>query len=242
LPPGTIERSALEAAAALDLLGKGANRSVGRGVFLMRPVRHLTPRYVFNRASNILWKRRHPTAPWLTPTAINLVEEWLQSDDVVFEWGSGRSTVWFGERVGRVISVEHNHDWFHSVGAWLDLDTRKTVERHLVKTRDDPTDKSREDYVGIIDRLDEASIDLILVDGLHRDACAIRGLPKLRPGGLLVLDNADWYFPTGSHTPASKWKKKLWSDTWRVFGDAVSGWRRIGTTNGVWDTVIWIKP
>ena len=208
----------------------------------MRPLKHLTPRYVFDRASNIVWQRRHPEAPWLTPVAIDILGDWLQPDDTVFEWGSGRSTAWFGVRARRVISVEHDTEWYRSVGSQLGAIASKSVERHLVKTEEGVRDKLRDQYVEVIELIDDDTIDLILVDGLHRDACANRAVSKLRPGGLLVLDNADWYFATGSHTPASKWKSKLWSDTWGAFAEAVGGWRRIGTTNGVWDTVIWIKP
>jgi hypothetical protein len=117
-----------------------------------------------------------------------------------------------------------------------------TVERHLAKTSEAVKDEASQEYVDIIDVLPDKTVDLILVDGLHRDECAVRAVGKLRPGGLLVLDNADWYFATGSHTPASKWNQKLWSETWGSFEAAVAGWRRIVTTNGVWDTVIWIKP
>jgi predicted O-methyltransferase YrrM len=206
----------------------------------MRPLKHLTPRYVYDRCSLMAWQRLNPEAPWLTRTAIDFIGEWLSPSDTVFEWGSGRSTAWFARQVTRVISVEHDPVWYERVAG--QLGDSSGVERHLAKTSDDIKDESSERYVAVIGTLPDDAIDLVLVDGLHRDECALRAVEKVRPGGLLVLDNADWYFATGSHSPASKWKKKLWSDTWGRFETAVAGWRRIVTTNGVWDTVIWIKP
>jgi SAM-dependent methyltransferase len=208
----------------------------------MRPLKHLTPRYVLNRSSLMVWQRRNPQAPWLTRTAIDFIGEWLGQTDTVFEWGSGRSTAWFAKHAGRVVSVEHDPVWYELVAEQLKSGGPATVERHLAKTSEAVKDEASQEYVDIIDVLPDKTVDLILVDGLHRDECAVRAVGKLRPGGLLVLDNADWYFATGSHTPASKWNQKLWSETWGSFEAAVAGWRRIVTTNGVWDTVIWIKP
>ncbi|RPI65945.1 MAG: hypothetical protein EHM38_10905 [Geobacteraceae bacterium] len=35
--------------------------------------------------------------------------------------------------------------------------------------------------------------DIIVIDGLWRYACATKARPLLAPGGLLILDNSDWY-------------------------------------------------
>jgi len=51
--------------------------------------------------------------PWITFQA----KEWLESfltqnkDLIVFEYGSSGSTIFFSEKVKRVISVEHNRNW-----------------------------------------------------------------------------------------------------------------------------------
>jgi predicted O-methyltransferase YrrM len=44
-------------------------------------------------------------------------------------------------------------------------------------------------YVETIDRVDGA-FDLVVVDGRARVACAERALPRLAPGGVLLLDDA----------------------------------------------------
>lgn len=216
-------------------------QSSSKNGFSMRPLKHLTPIYVIDRTAVTVWQRRHPKAPWLTARSTDLLDGWLRDSDTVFEWGSGRSTVWFAQRVSRVISVEHDAEWYTSVGKQLSR-PKSAVERHLVNATESIQDQASRDYVSVIDALDDETIDVALVDGRVRDECALRALPKLRRGGLLVLDNADWFFVTGTRTPASKWDRKLWSDAWARFDSAVAGWRRIVTTNGVWDTVLWIKP
>ncbi|QNH55640.1 MAG: hypothetical protein H2674_14390, partial [Limnospira indica BM01] len=44
--------------------------------------------------------------PWYTYPAIEFIENKISSDFKVFEYGSGQSTLWWAERVLKVISVE----------------------------------------------------------------------------------------------------------------------------------------
>ena len=47
----------------------------------LRPRPHQTPRYVDNRIREILYRRAHPEAPWLTPAAIRLLATMLRPAD-----------------------------------------------------------------------------------------------------------------------------------------------------------------
>jgi len=50
--------------------------------------------------------------PWL-PRAMNeLFDCWDTEDWFMWEWGSGRSTQWFGKRVKKLWSMEHKIKWF----------------------------------------------------------------------------------------------------------------------------------
>ena len=78
----------------------------------MRPFRHLTPRYIWNRTALIVYERANPGQPWLTPDMIKILDSWLCPADVGLEFGSGRSTSWFAARVKHLTSVEHNPEWY----------------------------------------------------------------------------------------------------------------------------------
>ena len=41
----------------------------------------------------------------------------------------------------------------------------------------------------------DASLDFALVDGHYRDYSAKFILPKIKPGGMLIIDNVNWYLP-----------------------------------------------
>lgn len=208
----------------------------------MRSFKHLTARYTVNRAALMWWQRRHPDSPWLTPAAVGILDGWLRPGDTVFEWGSGRSTAWFARRVSQVSSVEHDPQWFSEVEEQLQRSQGASVARYLHPAHEGVNDESSHDYVTAIGVLADETVDLVLVDGLHRDQCALNAVQKLRPGGLLVLDNADWYLATGSEGLPSQRVERPRSETWKAFEEVVRDWRRIVTTNGVWDTVIWTKP
>jgi predicted O-methyltransferase YrrM len=99
------------------------------------------------------------------------------------------------------------------------------------------------DYVSQALTFDDNSVDFCLIDGAKRDYWTLYMLPKLRKGGILVLDNANLFLPNDSkYSPNSRRMKEGFStETWQQFAEQASKFRRILTSNGVWDTVIWIK-
>jgi hypothetical protein len=48
------------------------------------------------------------------------------------------------------------------------------------------------DYVNCIHTSDEF-FDVIIIDGLYRYNCAIEAVKRLSTGGMIILDNSDWY-------------------------------------------------
>ncbi|QPF87120.1 hypothetical protein IC762_12825 [Bradyrhizobium genosp. L] len=129
----------------------------------------------FNRAVfGILAKR-----PWLVGKALPAIERHV-NDARVFEFGAGMSTLWFSERAASVTSVESNKDWANRINSALATEGKAGVL--LVS---DP-----EEYARRIN-LSEESFDIILVDGINRRRCVEEGVPRLRKGGLLILDNTD---------------------------------------------------
>ena len=59
------------------------------------------------------WETENPDAPWLVPESILFLDKWLQKNMHGFEFGSGRSTKWFTNRVSFYYSVEGNLEWYN---------------------------------------------------------------------------------------------------------------------------------
>ena len=196
---------------------------------------HWTPRYALNRSLEFLYRRRNPGMPWLTPDANRLLETHLSEKHRGLEFGSGRSTVWFAQRVGALTSVEHDAVWH----AWVakELREQKLGNVEYLYREDGPG------YVKVADSIPRESLDFVLVDGVQRDACALAALDKLRPGGVLIVDNANWNLPQRTYSPASRRPEDgPATEGWARFLSAVGGWRRVWTSNGVTDTALYFKP
>ena len=203
---------------------------------------HRTPRYVYHRSRQLLYERAHPADPWLTPAAIGLLATLLRPDDTGVEFGSGRSTVWFAARVAELTSVEHDIRWHATVTARLKDQGLGNVD-YILAADDLPTERGGDSaYARTALAFPDASLDFALVDGRYRDYSAKFIMPKIKPGGILIIDNVNWYLPCRSKAPNSRTAElgpatDVWAEVWRQ----LAGWRTIWTSSGVWDTAIFIK-
>ncbi len=201
----------------------------------MRSFRHWSFRYILDRLNLIVYERLHPDLPWLPRSMVERLAGWLRPEHRGLEWGSGRSTVWFARRVGFLLSIEHDISWYGRIMSQIKEQGISNVDYRLCQ--------EAIDYVSIAQELPKESLDFVLVDGIARDRCAVAVLPKLKPGGILVVDNSDWYLPSESRSPSSRRAYEgAASELWDIFLREVSGWNCTWTTNGVTDSTWWEKP
>jgi SAM-dependent methyltransferase len=215
-------------------LGLAALSFVSFKVATKQSIKHWTPRYLVDRSLNMVSERLHPDWPWLTPQAVQFLELWLRPTDRVFEWGSGRSTLWIAHRVRAISSVEDDPVWFQ----WGRAQASRQALRNIdLKFRVDP-----KAYAAAIQELAE-DFDLIVVDGQEREKCALAAISRLKPGGILLVDDAQWFLPSRSRTLYSRsLAEGPASPEWAEFARHVADWRLMWATNGVHDTVMWVKP
>lgn len=184
------------------------------------------------------YKQLNPHTPWTSPASIELFEHWLKKDMIGFEWGSGSSTRYFSRKLKKLVSVEHNKEWYEKVSSMVAQENLPNVtleyvkidypDPHLDKDGYQPAFnsaqiKAYENYYSIIDGYPDEYFDFIMVDGRARVKCGEHAIPKLKPGGMLVLDNSE----RPRYAPL---KEKL------------ADWLSIHTTTGLTDTTIWFKP
>jgi len=202
----------------------------------MKRLGHLSPRYIFDRLNQKIYEKKYPDNPWLTKQSISLLDKILTSQDMGVEFGSGRSTKWFLKKLSHLISIESNKDWYNKVSFECDVEIKK---QHL----DYRFAETEQEYKAIINGFENASIDFTLVDGRYRDLCANMMVDKIKVGGLIVIDNVNWFIPNdATRSPDSQRSiDGCSSEAWKNFLDAVDGWRMIWTSNGVSDTAIWIR-
>ncbi|UCD63926.1 MAG: FkbM family methyltransferase [Candidatus Zixiibacteriota bacterium] len=118
--------------------------------------------------------------PWLTYAAIAFLEDRIRADMSVFEFGSGGSTLWWSQRVARVVSCEHDSRWYEL------MKPRLSPEVEYLYYDLEPGG----DYSKAVCRYSR-EFDIILIDGRDRVNCAINSLPALKPAGVIIWDNSD---------------------------------------------------
>lgn len=158
--------------------------------------------------------------PWIVLFAMPFLKKKLNKSSVIFEFGSGGSTIFFAKRVSKVISVEHDTLWFKKLSSVIDKKFTN-IELNLfpptLVSDSKNTDPSSSDsyvssaeifngysflnYASYIDKYPDEYFDIIMIDGRARPSCWKHAVPKIKPGGYIILDDAyrEYYFVNTAH-------------------------------------------
>lgn len=167
----------------------------------------LFPRWLGSLKSSPMADRQ----PWISYSAIKFLDNILQKEMAVFEWGVGGSTIFFSSRAGSLVSVEHESEWAERVKMTMAEKPQFPWQLHVIAPEPrnvvtaysaaDPasfatsvepfTTLSFNRYAGCIEQFPDAMFDLVVVDGRSRVSCASCGMAKVKPGGYMLLDDAD---------------------------------------------------
>lgn len=162
-------------------------------------------RWLRSFEKNYFLKRKQP---WFSYAAIDFLNTLELKQKLVFEYGSGGSTLYWLKRGAWVTSVEHDPVWYNSLhNKRLDdpaLDYRLVLPEHIGPNTLNPADPdscSSTDalflehtfvkYCSQIDEFPDKTFDLVLVDGRARPGCIKHAYQKVKIGGCLILDNSD---------------------------------------------------
>jgi hypothetical protein len=144
------------------------------------------------------------STPWMTVPAVRFLEENLKKESKVFEYGSGASTFFFLRKNCELHSVEHNREWFIKMcdklkDKALNFNNLRLLEP-VIRTNSAGIFSSKDPaylecdyylYCNGISKFKDGFFDLVVIDGRARVECLKFALPKIRPGGYLLFDNAD---------------------------------------------------
>ncbi len=140
------------------------------------------------------WEKENHDAPWLVPDSVIFLEKWLKKNMKGFEFGSGRSTKWFTNKVSFYYSVEGNLEWYNKT-----TDANKNnikLGRCEIVYKDTGNqlniDLNKKNlYSNSLSKFQNNYFDFGLVDGHFRYECIEKSLRKLKKGGILIIDNTD---------------------------------------------------
>ncbi len=192
-----------------------------------------------------LFNQFYPNSPWTTPGSILIFRKLLNKEMTALEYGSGRSTVFFARRTKQLISVEHDKKWYSLVKLKLKELKISNVDYRFIGKFDPVVNTGASanpsGYIGrgmpesfkpryefhkyyeFVCEFPDAYFDFILIDGRARVECLVNSIDKIKPNGMMVLDNSNRKRYHFAHTLLESWPKVV-------------------TTNGISDTTIWFKP
>ncbi|MCX7953792.1 MAG: hypothetical protein N3A01_01225 [Bacteroidales bacterium] len=123
--------------------------------------------------------------PWYTYPCIEYLSTLDFSKKVVFEYGSGNSTIWWAKNAMYVVSVENDIKWYNKIKN--DCKSLSNVKVIFANSKDE--------YIRSIIE-ENTFFDVVVIDGRWRGECAkIVGSSNVlnNNGFLIILDNSDWY-------------------------------------------------
>lgn len=234
---------------ALETAQHFAARSILKSNFI-RP-KGLTWAYVRYRVMRPLLKVNYklaklfyPVSPWTTLASIKTFEKILSPEMIGFEYGSGFSTLFFAKRLKHITSIEHDPAWhglvsqkFKALGITNvdykliprqqknegSIDGYSFYADYQLTPKDFQIRTEYANYFSAIATFPNEHFDFIMVDGRARVECCLMAIPKLKKGGIFVLDNSD---------------RARYVPVFHVLKD----WKSVTTTTGLFDTTIWFKP
>jgi len=144
--------------------------------------------------------------PWIPIKAKMWLDKNLRQDMVVYEYGSGLSTLYFSPKVKKIISIEHDKEWYNKTHDEL-KEKAQNSEYHLIEAEYRDTGNLKpvkkvymshlyqeftfRKYVHSIDKYQDNYFDLVFIDGRARIGCILHSVKKIKSGGFLILDNSD---------------------------------------------------
>lgn len=168
-----------------DDIAKILLRNIPVIAILNRPVfhgvRNLIKGYGYGNSfkKNFFLLLNNESTPWMTYPFIDYIKNLDLSEKIVFEYGSGASTIFWGQISKEVVSIENDEDWYNLLKGKIKPNTNLKLRKEL------------SEFIEAINE-DDKKYDIIIIDGgSNRYECAIQSVSKLNNGGIIVLDDSD---------------------------------------------------
>jgi len=123
----------------------------------------------------------------------------LTPDSVVFEWGSGTSTLYYSQCVKNWTSIEHESEWCHLMQTLVPPNARVIcvpIEEWAKQSFGSPGtwDGSKKEFKTYVESIHDVGcedcLDVVLIDGRARGDCSIEALSHVRPDSKVFIH--DW--------------------------------------------------
>ncbi len=156
-------------------------------------VQNITRRLIFNKKSflhqsgwisSIIKKmpvdENLNTIPWFNYSFYEFISKRINPEIIIFEFGSGYSSIFFSRKVNKVYSVEHDSSWIKKINS-LTSNNHYIIESSL---------HDKHHYINSL-KFPETKFDVVFVDGRFRKDCCIQAIKYLSEKGVVILDDSE---------------------------------------------------
>ena len=134
--------------------------------------------------------RQGQPLPWYSYPAIDFLLQREHHGVRVLEFGAGYSTLWWAAQGARVTAFEGDAAWMQRLSTMLpDGEGAPCVYLVTLETAQACADE----IAGHLATEADASFDVVVIDGLHREAMVPLARRYVARDGVIVVDNADGY-------------------------------------------------
>lgn len=115
--------------------------------------------------------------PWLALSCNFFLERRLKNSFDLLEYGSGNSSLYFSKKCRTVTSIESDQAWYNHVK------NNSPANVNLIYSEALTYHQKANDL--------HQTYDIILIDGINREACFDASIGLLKSGGIVILDDSD---------------------------------------------------
>lgn len=131
---------------------------------------------------------------WMEKEDRDIITKHLNKEDIMLEWGSGGSTLYFSKYVKEYYSIEHNKEWYWEIRKEIEKYGYSNIHLFFIPNnapRTLPTKPEQfKDYIEFVNKLEIPYFNKVLIDGRARQWCAQEVLPYLTQDSLVFIH--DW--------------------------------------------------
>lgn len=202
-------------------------------------VKRYSFRHITYKIKSLIIGKLHPDWPWWSAEAVSVCDRLVKPTDKILEFGSGRSTIWLSSRCKNITSIENDESWYKNVKAKISQLNLANKAELIYAPLDKNGTLENQTYLAPVKKIQDSSLDVIIIDGKLRSYCTNLSLPLLKPGGVLIIDDADRFFV---NKKLNNIPNDLYQTEWDEIGKKLAEWRSLWTTDGMHATLFLFKP
>ena len=123
--------------------------------------------------------------PWMTYEAIDFLKKIIKPEWQLFEFGCGASTLFFSQKVKKLVTIETNSLWKNLI------DKKNQHKTEIILMLDGINNPEYEKSAINYSTESCCKFDLIIIDSIKRYNCAINSIDAINEEGIIILDDSE---------------------------------------------------